>query len=217
MRILDVSVPLSGRLPVYEGDPDTIVERWESMAAGALADVTRLQIGTHTGTHVDAPSHFLAGARTVDDLDLSACIGAVEVVDLTSLGDRLIGVADLAGRMSDDCERLLIKTQNSRLWSESRPAKSFAALSEPAAAYLVAQKLRLVGIDYLSIAPASDPGPVHRALLAAGAVILEGLDLHTVAAGRYTLACLPLRVAGAEGAPARAVLLPQGALSAGGQ
>lgn len=209
MRILDLSVPISPRLPVYEGDPKTVVEPWSRMAEGALADLTRLQIGTHTGTHVDAPSHFLAGAATVDRLDLSACIGPAEVVDLTSLGAAPIGPADLDCRMTRTCERILLKTQNSCLWSQSEPAKTFAALTQPAAAFLVERNLRLVGIDYLSIAPAGDPAPVHRILLSAGTVILEGLDLQAVEAGGYTLVCLPLRIAGVEGAPARAVLLPE--------
>lgn len=210
MRLIDISAPLSPALPIYDGDPPTLVEPWARMAGGALADVTRLQLGTHTGTHVDAPAHFLPGGGTMDELDLSACIGPAEVIDLTSLGARAIGPSDFESLMGRSCRRILFKTRNSELWERPRPQDRFAALTEESASLLVRRAARLVGIDYLSVAPAADPAPVHRLLLAAGIVILEGLDLRAAPAGRHTLICLPLRIAGAEAAPARAVLVSDG-------
>lgn len=207
MKFFDISVPISSELPIYEGDPPTQIDLWEEMARGAQADVRSLRMGTHTGTHVDAPSHFLAGAPSVDMLDLDACIGPAQVLDLTGLAGERIDRADLKRGLFAGVTRLLLKTRNSELWQLRRFEPRFAALTEAAAELLVERGVRLVGIDYLSIGPSDDPGPVHRILLAAGVVILEGLDLSAVAAGPYTLACLPLRLLGAEGAPARAILM----------
>lgn len=209
MKIYDISVPIGPKLHTYDGDPPTLIEPWTRLSVGDPADVSRLSLGTHTGTHVDAPAHFLAGGRTVDQLDLGACIGPAEVLDLTALGPALITSAALEKLAPPPAERLLLKTQNSRLWTECEVRTNFAALSDDAAEWMVAHGIRLVGIDYLSIAPFSDPAPVHERLLAADIVILEGLDLSSVSAGSYTLICLPLRLIGADGAPARAILLSE--------
>lgn len=202
----DISVPISPRLPIYRGDPPVAVELAHAMARGDLADVSRIDLGAHTGTHVDAPSHFLPGARTVDQLPLEALVGPCHVADLR--GVHRIGPADLeraAG--SGGTERLLLKTDNSALWSRLQFESTFAAVTVEGARWLADRGYRLVGIDYLSIAPFEDPAGPHRVLLEAGVVILEGLDLAAVEPGVYHLICLPLRLAGAEGAPARAVLV----------
>lgn len=193
-------------MPVYEGDPPVVVERVASIAAGDGLNLSRIAFGLHTGTHVDAPAHFIDGAPGVDGLPLEALVGPARVVDATGVtGD--IDEATLAGLLiPPKTERLLLKTRNSRLWDRDSFSLDFAGLTQGAAEELVRRGIRLVGIDYLSIAPAADPAPTHVALLRAGVVILEGLDLRRVEAGEYMLACLPLRVVGADGAPARAVL-----------
>jgi arylformamidase len=209
VTIFDISVSIHPGLPVYPGDPPIEVDRWAQMARGDVADVTRLAMGVHTGTHVDAPAHFFQSGRTVDTLDLSACMGLAEVIDVTDSGCSPIEPQMLGARMSAGCRRVLLKTQNSYLWSRTLPAANFASLRPAAARFLVERGIVLVGIDYLSIAPAEDPTTVHRTLLGAGTVILEGLDLSKVPAGTYTLVCLPLRIRDAEGAPARAVLISE--------
>ncbi len=207
MRYYDISVPVAPSLPVYEGDPPTELALWQEMARGDLADVRALRMGVHTGTHVDAPAHFLAGGATIDRIELGACVGPALVLDLSAYQGELIGAAELAAVVPAGAERLLLRTRNSSLWQRPGFDPSFVALSEDAATLLVGRGLRLVGIDYVSIAPAADPGPVHRILLGAGVVVLEGLDLSGVAAGGYTLVCLPLRLQDAEAAPARAMLI----------
>jgi arylformamidase len=207
MTYFDISVPLSSDLPVYSGDPQLRIELVQSMAKGAVADVRSLTMGTHTGTHVDAPAHFIQGGRTVDELRFDDCIGPAQVLDLSAenLGD--IEPQQLAGALDPRVPRVLLRTRNSELWRKKTFDSSFTALSEPAARYLVDQGIKLVGIDYLSIAPFGAPAAVHRDLLNAGIVILEGLNLSEVPAGNYTLICLPLKLRGAEGAPARAILV----------
>jgi arylformamidase len=209
MRYYDISVPVSASLPVYDGDPPVELALRQAMARGDIADVRSLSMGVHCGTHLDAPAHFLPGGTTIDRTDPMAGIGPAVVIDLSSLAGETIGRADLASRLPAGVERVLLRTRSSALWRQATFSQDFVALAPEAAALLVEHRLRLVGIDYLSIAPASDPGPVHRALLQAGVLILEGLDLSAVPAGSYTLVCLPLRLEGAEAAPTRAVLLAE--------
>ncbi|MGI8553045.1 MAG: cyclase family protein [Dehalococcoidia bacterium] len=210
MKIYDISVAIHADMHVYPGDPDPIVESWASLANGATAEMSRLSIGTHTGTHIDAPGHFLPAGPRVDQIDLSALIGPAQVVDLSRLEGKAIEPQNLGSSMPAGVERLLLKTRNSDLWRGAAAQQEFAALTPEAAEWFVRRRIRLLGIDYLSIAPFLDPGPVHRILLAGGVVILEGLDLSSVPAGSYTLLCLPLRLSVADGAPARAVLLADG-------
>ncbi|HEX6031868.1 MAG TPA: cyclase family protein [Tepidiformaceae bacterium] len=206
MTWLDVSVPIRMGMVVYEGDPPVIMERTASMDAGAMCNVSRLDFGVHTGTHVDAPVHFLEGGSGAESVPLDALLGPCFVVDATHLtGDidaRKLGTLNAPL----DVERLLFKTPNSALWERSGFSSAFIGLTEDAARALVHRGVRLVGIDYLSIAPRHDPAPTHRALLEAGIVILEGLDLRAVEPGPYELACLPLKIEDSDGAPARALL-----------
>lgn len=216
MEIYDVTVPLDERVPIYPGDPPLRVQRVASLAGGAVCNLSRLDCGVHTGTHVDAPGHFIDGAPGVDGLPLEAMLGPVEVVDATSLPG-LIDAAALAdlgvsARAADPAggpgriDRLIFKTRNSQLWSSPEFTEDFVGVTANAAAMLVERGVRLVGIDYLSISPPGDPTPTHRVLLEAGVVILEGLDLRAVPPGRYGLMCLPIRLVGSDGAPARVVL-----------
>jgi arylformamidase len=206
VTVFDISVPISSDLPNYSGDPPFQIELWESMAAGAIADVRSLAMGVHTGTHIDAPAHFIPGGATVDQLSLEDCTGPCQVVDLRDIESPLIERAQLEGLIEPGVTRLLLHTRNSTLWRKREFDASFTALGKSGAELLIERGTRLIGIDYLSIAPFDDPVTVHRLLLGAGIVILEGLNLAAVPAGRYSLTCLPIKLAGAEGAPARAIL-----------
>lgn len=204
--IYDITVPVRPGMVVYEGDPDIQLERVESIADGAAANVSRLIASVHTGTHIDAPVHFIPGAESVEVTPLDALIGPAFVADATALKGNIDAKAVRSLNLPDGCERVLFHTRNSDLWSLGTFSRDFVAVTPDGAAELVRRGLRLVGIDYLSLAPFDDPVPTHVTLLEAGVVILEGLDLGGVPAGEYTLVCLPLLLEGADGAPARAVL-----------
>jgi arylformamidase len=192
---------------VFDGDPEVRIERVTEIARGDLANVSRMELGSHTGTHVDAPLHFIDGAAGADLLPLDALVGPAVVADARGApGD--IDAAALAAMELPATERLLLRTRNGDLWARDAFTPDYVGVAEDAARELVAMGVRLVGIDYLSIAPSGDPAPAHRALLEAGVVVVEGLDLREVAPGRYDLICLPLRLEGADGAPARALLRP---------
>jgi arylformamidase len=179
------------------------------MEDGKHNNVSRLALSAHAGTHVDAPYHFIADGKTIESLALDALIGPAQVVELpddcTDINAQVL--ADAGIRF--DTGRLLLKTRNSRYWTEPGLPfqKSFAALTPDGAQYLVDGGTRLVGIDYFSIAPFGDSVPTHRVLLGASMVILEGIDLSAIAPGFYELYCLPLKLGGSDGAPARAVLI----------
>ncbi|MDE3096425.1 MAG: cyclase family protein [Chloroflexota bacterium] len=208
--MIDVTVPVRTGMVVYEGDPPVRRELAQSMAAGGICNVSRLACGVHTGTHIDAPVHFIEGAAGIEATPLDALIGDACVVDATS-ADGDIDAATLRRLIvPDGVARVLFKTPNSRLWGRPSFAPDFVGLTADAAQVLVARGVRLVGIDYLSIAPKRDPAPTHVALLSAGVVILEGLDLRAVTPGAYRLICLPLLLEGSDGAPARALLVDDG-------
>lgn len=206
---LDISVALDARVPTFTGDPTYRRELHASMAAGAICNVSRLDLGAHTGTHIDAPIHFIEGAAGIEKTPLDAVIGPAYVVDATSL-TTTITAANL-GRLDIPRgeTRLLFRTPNSALWSLPAFSDSFIAFAADAAAALVTRGIRLIGIDYLSIAPFGDPVDTHRAFLGAGVVVLEGLDLRAVEAGPYDLFAPPVRLVGSDGAPARALLRPR--------
>jgi arylformamidase len=205
VRVHDVTVPVRNGMPVFEGDPAVALTRMQSMDAGAICDVSRLDFGVHTGTHIDAPSHFIPGAPSIERVPLDAMLGPAVVVDATGLRAH-VTASDIGSLAIDGAERVLFKTANSALWGGDAFSRDFIALLPDAAAALVEHGVRLVGIDYLSVAPFGDPRPTHVALLRAGVVILEGLDLRRVNPGAYTLTCLPLLIDGSDGAPARVVL-----------
>jgi arylformamidase len=209
MKIYDISLPISPELPVWPGDPAVILEQVSSMDAGAHDNVSRLGCSVHTGTHVDAPHHFLNDHRTVDKLSLDVLIGPVQVIQIPEdVGLITAGVLEQAAVPSGTL-RLLLKTRNSRLWERSPAefAQDFVGVSEDGAEWLVKSGVKLIGIDYLSIAPFKQSLPSHRMLLKPGIVILEGVDLSKITPGIYTLYCLPLKLVGSDGAPARAILI----------
>jgi arylformamidase len=210
MDYIDVTVPIRPGMPLYEGDPAVSLERVTSLGAGGVCNLSRLDFGVHSGTHIDAPLHFIDGAPGVETTSLDALLGDAFVIDATSVSGHID--AGALGRLEVPAgsERVLFKTANSGLWERGVFSREFVALTEDAARELVRRGVRLVGIDYLSIAPFADPAPTHLVLLEAGVVILEGLDLRRVQPGRYRLICLPLLVEGADGAPARTLLQPLG-------
>jgi arylformamidase len=195
-------------MPTWPGDPRVELERFAMQENGDQANVSRLSMSVHTGTHVDAPYHFLAKGRTVDELLLKTLTGRAFVLHLPDVN--LVTAAVLAGaELPPRTRRVLFKTRNSDYWANGLKTfqEDFVGISPDGAQYLVDRGVQLVGVDYLSVAPYADPVPTHQILLNAGVVIVEGLDLSAVSEGRYNLFCLPLRLAGADGAPARAILI----------
>ncbi len=206
MGLIDVSVQLSEGTPTFPGNPPFLFEAVKRTARGDSSNVTAIHLGTHTGTHVDAPRHFFDSAPGVDALPLDVLVGRARVVDIPG-PCRGIGAADLAGIRLDGETRVLLKTANSALWQAGRFDSAYAFLDQSGAQWLLDRGVRLVGIDYLSIEQFKRPGaPVHHLLLERGVVIVEGLNLSRAAAGVYDMYCLPLDIAGADGAPARVVL-----------
>jgi arylformamidase len=208
MKIYDVTVPVSERVPIYEGDPAVSFETASTIAGGASANVSKMCMGVHTGTHVDAPNHFIDGTRRVDELEVDKLIGPCRVVEIPSDADA-IGPEHLDGL--DGVERVIFKTKNSEFWNESEKGfrTDFAHLLPKAAEVLVRNGIKLVGIDYLSIEKfGSTDFATHITLLEKEVVILEGVDLREVPAGDYELICLPLKFIGGtgDGAPARTIL-----------
>ncbi len=218
----DISVPLSSETPVYPGDPPVELRRLLDVARGDDFTLSALALSLHAGAHVDAPAHYVAGGASIDAvppevflgpalvLDLTAC---ARTIDLPALRTALAGAHAHPKAAENGAARLLLKTRNSALWRAypGRFAPSWVGLDPAAARWLVAQGARLVGIDYATIEPppaaaARTTFDTHRTLLGAGVVILEGIDLSAVPAGSYDLVCLPLRVVGAEAAPARVLL-----------
>lgn len=210
MPIYDVTVPLCNDLPTYPGDPEIEICDWLSLSKGDPANVSLLHFGAHTGTHVDAPAHFIEGAAKVESLALETLIGEVEVIEVPE-DYPVIDEEFVVARCAPGTTRVLFKTRNSAFWSGSKPEfhTDFTYLDLKAATTLVRRGAKLIGIDYLSIEKFGQQNhETHRALLSHGVIILEGLNLSGVPAGKYELICLPLRLRSekGDGAPARVVL-----------
>jgi arylformamidase len=209
--LIDISLGVGPQMLTWPGDPAVSVEATKRIARGDSSNVSELRLGSHTGTHIDPPFHFLDDGIGVDALALDALCGPATVVDLTAVQGS-VGAEELAALgLPPSVERVILRTTNSHLWS--RPAAEFpdryVALNPSGAEWVVDRGIRLVGIDFLSIEERGSPEhPVHRTLLAGGTVILEGLDLSAAPPGRYELLCLPLKVLGGDGGPARAALIP---------
>lgn len=206
MRTFDVTVPLRQGLPTYAGEPGVTLDYHKRLERGDPYNVSALSLGSHTGTHVDAPYHFIDGAPTVDEIPLDALIGPCQVVEHN--GNAHVSADDFdRWRLPPDTSRLLIKTSNSRLWDDDRFHEDYIALTADAAKWIVNRGIVLVGIDYMSIEEfGATKFVVHETLLERNVVILEGVDLRGVSPGDYQMVCAPLLVVGAEGAPARVIL-----------
>lgn len=201
-EIIDISVPVSPSTVSWENGSIPVIERVSSIEAGDGYNLSRLAFSTHTGTHVDAPLHFIEDGGSSDELPLDALIGPALVIGARDIKEE-IGAELVERELPADCERVLFSTRNSELWDQPSFSSDFVGISPQAASLLIERGVRLVGIDYLSVGVPE----THRELLSHGVVLLEGLDMRAVAPGRYRLVCLPLRIAGADGAPARAVLI----------
>jgi arylformamidase len=208
-RMIDVTLSIRPGMLTYPGDPVVTIERTSDMRGGDVSNLSVVSMSTHTGTHVDPPMHFVDGGAAIDQLSLDTLVGDTVVADMRGVGT--IGAAELeAAALPLDVERVLFLTDWSARWAEESPAFSDTAVcvSVEAARWLVDRGVRLVGTDFISIEGAGDPTyPVHRTLLGAGVVVVEGLDLRDVPAGRYTLWCLPLKLRDGDGGPARVVLV----------
>lgn len=203
--IIDVSVRLHQGLPHWPSQPRLTREVKSSTDAGDRSTVSVLHLGAHTGTHMDAPIHFVAGGAGIESIPLDACIGECFVADLTSVSGA-IRAEDLA-TVPAATERLLAKTRNSGWQSDAEFREDFCAYDASAAQWCADNGIKLVGIDYLSIEPFGSAGnPTHKILLGAGLVVLEGIDLAGVEPGAWELIALPVLIDGGDGAPARVVL-----------
>jgi arylformamidase len=179
------------------------------MDKGAHANVTTISSTVHLGTHVDAPHHFLNDHRTVEDLPLDILTGPCYVVQMPDGIDAITAEVLDRTEISSNMDRILFGTSNSHYWvkGEAKFQEDFVAITEDGAEWLVEHGVKLVGVDYLSVAPYGESEPTHRVLLKAGVVVVEGLNLSNVVRGFYDLYCLPLKIAGSDGAPARAILI----------
>ena len=207
---IDVSLPISGDLPVWPGAERMLLEWRRRMDKGDVANDSAIRMGTHTATHVDAPSHFVASGTDVDAMPLDVLIGPASIIEMPGHGH--IDAAFLERcQMPADTTRVLFRTRNSNEWRAPTGEfkRDFAAVTADGASWLVKRGIRLVGVDYLSVEPFGSDGTTHRTLLGAGVVVVEGIDLSQVTAGEWDMICLPLRLKGAEGAPCRVVLRPR--------
>ena len=207
-NIIDISVPLQSGIPVWPGSPGFRLFQTMRIDAGEVANVSQLETDVHIGTHVDAPWHFVSGGKTVEQLSLEVLIGTAVVAHLPQIN--AVTPEDLeALALPPNTQRLLLRTRNSQLWANqvSEFQIDFVALTADAAQWVVNQGIQLIGVDYLSVQRYYDSPLTHEILLGAGVVIVEGLNLTDVAPGLYDLVCLPLKLVGSDGAPARAVLL----------
>jgi len=204
MKLLDVTVPLDASLPVYPGNTPFTLEPIKRIATGGSSNLSTLHLSAHAGTHVDAPRHFFDDGAGADTLAIELLCGRARVLNVSSRSR--IEPGDLSELGHEDV-RVLIKTRNSRLWGAREFQTNYVGLSEGAAQHLIAHGVKVVGIDYLSVEEYKKPGaPAHRALLGGGVIVIEGLNLSDVEPGVYDMYCLPLRVVGGDGAPARVVL-----------
>lgn len=206
-RIFDISVPVKTNGLVYPGNPEISIEPQQAISQGAGANVSRIVFGSHTGTHVDAAKHFFDDGQTVDQIPLDRLVGPALLIavddGLMSVGARDLEKFDLVGR-----KRVLIRTRNSGFLLENSFHRDYTFLAPDGAEYLVSLGVELVGVDYLSIEQFhSGHHKTHRTLLEKSVVIVEGLHLWGPAPGEYDFCCLPLRLEGLDGAPARAILI----------
>jgi arylformamidase len=212
MKIYDISVPITPNLPVWPGDPAVDLQQVTAIASGELANITHLSMSVHTGTHIDAPKHFIDNGNTIGQIPLEKLVGEVLVMEIDDNVNVISGVVLQSHPAIDllkDTRKVLFRTRNSSLWRQSPNEfrSDYVGIDRSGAELLASLGLDLVGIDYLSIAPFEETLSPHLALLADEIVLLEGLDLSHVSAGIYELYCLPINLPGCEGAPARAILV----------
>ena len=205
---IDVSVTVRHGMPHWPDNPPIVMQRPMELLRGHACNLSHLAMGVHTGTHIDAPVHFIHQAAGVDEMPLAATMGPARVIEIAD--PRVITADELRGHSLQAGERVLFRTANSpRCWQADRFVEDFVYISEQAAEHLAETRVRTVGVDYLSVGGYhADGARIHRILLSAGIWIIEGLDLSAVRAGRYEMICLPVKLHGSDGAPARALLRP---------
>ena len=204
MKIHDVTVPISEGMITYPGDPKIRIKQTRKLNENAAYNLRTLTLGSHTGTHVDAPLHLIENGQSVDDLPLEMLIGRARVVEVTApvITREVLQEFDLTADM-----RLLFKTRNSYLWGQGRFVRDYVYIAPDAARHLLKEGIKLVGIDYLSVDKFdAEELEVHAEFLGAGAIIIEGLNLREIEPGDYEMICLPLKIKDGDGAPARVVL-----------
>ena len=205
MKLIDVTVPLDSNLPMYPGNTPFTLEAIKRIGRGDSSNVSTLHMSAHAGTHVDAPRHFFDDGPGTEALPLEMLVGRTRVIEMTSR--KSITAEDLARLDLSEDVRVLIKTPNSRLWGSPEFHADYVGVTESGARHLVDHGIRVVGVDYLSVEEFKRPGaPAHHILLGGGTIVIEGLNLRDVEPGTYEMFCLPLRVIGSDGAPARVVL-----------
>ena len=212
MKIYDISVPITPDMPVWPGDPAVDLQQVSAISSGDSANVTHLSMSAHTGTHIDAPKHFIDTGKTIGQIPLEKLVGEVLVMQI----DHSIDVISKTVLQShpnrsplENAHKVLFRTRNSTLWHQS-PSEfrmDYVGIDASGAEFLAGLGLDLIGIDYLSIAPYDETLTPHQILLAEDIVLLEGLDLSNVRAGIYELYCLPIHLPGCDGAPARVILV----------
>ena len=202
---IDISVPVGpGVTPTWPGVPKIVFERRLDLEAGDEVTDTTVRFSVHTGTHIDAPAHFLRDGTTVDAISPSRMIGPCHVADMRGRSEVCADDLEESG-VPLGVRRLLLLTDNSARWS-AKFESDFVGLTPEASSWVVARGIDVLGVDYLSVQPFSGSRAVHDLLLEAGVVILEGIDLTDVSEGAYEMVCLPLALVGTEGAPARALI-----------
>ena len=208
MKMIDISVPITPDMLVWPGSPRTEFQWRRSMAKGDRSNNSNFFMNTHSGTHVDAPLHFFAKGKGVEELSMETMMGSVHLLDFSREKEITVEKLESLWPSSEKVERLLLKTRNSDFWEKrtNEFVENFCALREEQAKWLLQKGIRLIGIDYLSIQCYKDSPIVHQLLLEAEIIIIEGLNLSEVDAGKYDLVCLPLKLVGLEGAPARVLL-----------
>jgi arylformamidase len=207
MKLYDISLPISDVMPVWPGDPPVSLVMISSISKGDPSNLTEIRMGAHTGTHIDAPYHYLGNGAKIESIPLETFVGPCLVVEVDS--QIIIRKEDLQRHDLTGHSRIILKTSNSKLWDgpSGKFATNYVAMDIEAAEYLAAMNIVLVGTDYLSVEAYGSVGaPVHRTLLENKVTILEGLNLSGVPAGEYELICAPIRLVGCEAAPARVLL-----------
>jgi arylformamidase len=205
MALIDVSVPLDAQLPTYPHNTPFTLEPIKRIARGDSSNVSTLHMSAHAGTHVDAPRHFFDDRPGTESLPLELLIGRTRVIEIDSRTG--IAAEDLQRFDLSDDIRLLIKTRNSSFWGSPAFHEDYVGVTDSGAKHLVEHGIKVVGVDYLSVEQFRNVGkPAHHVLLGAGTIVIEGLNLRDVEPGIYEMFCLPLRVVGSDGAPARVVL-----------
>jgi len=205
-KIIDVSLTISKKLVIWKNDPKVKIREVQSLKKGDKVNLTEIKFGVHTGTHIDAPSHFLKNGKTVDKLDINNFFGQVSVIEIKN--KKVIEPEDLKNKIL--CDKVLFKTDNSKFWLDKNHkfTTNYTTITANTAKYLVSKKIKLVGIDYLSIGRTGiDNDITHKILLRNNIIILEGLNLSKVEEGLYEIICAPLKIKECEGSPARVFLI----------